>query len=902
MVAIACYRPPSSVLEGKVQGSWWPVQDAVPFALPEEEWQQGSETIELFGTFAWLKPPRGGPPSPNRREPGSGRAQVAEFEFDFSIHDLVGRQVLENLRAWYRPNAGSTRGEQLAQALATFAKEALSAFASGRLMPDDKNKLLPEAKRLLIEMTKQGFIQILRGDLNIIFDAFVYDPSSRYWTPQQLHWWAGSMVQLIKFVLENSSPSEQESWKDNARRQLADEDSEYYTRVDVRAWPQLRNLVDGTDTQLHGGALCRRIRVQLCAHGSGPFEKLADLEQAAKLLKELQLYRDFNPEGSTDHEIYQTFGDRSLNLEKRTELMEQVLMDAPRRLVREVLRKMDEDLDETERYEDREHRMLQKLLYNLDEDIRICKKAYLKLMRTWVRNVVEHEELTPDQICEHIEGDGQEEDNYELLLKDAVNYLHKENRTFEAAKMLARPKGQTSRVRESLRNDQQIYYLANLYKAVQETEDHFGPVAEGTMALPSPSQETYRVRRLPGKGVSRAQDDEGYHELQRLLEPTPRAIGLWWLWRCFDGYHDKHARAALVVITVEDCFFLVDILELERKTMLNTSAPLDKPYLELIKQICEARHLLKVVHYLEGTALRALQLALISEQQRHGDEKPSNYSSLSPCIDMALVAAYLSGTSAGKCKELPGLVWKYLRQDLCVTEALSNFEHRPLRESQEHYALCLAWCPLVILRACCSYQLVPMDVITDLTIKADAEWVKKRMDEVMYRENFGEGSSFPAAAGLEEPEAASCNIWEVPYVEEDVHFTSDWRSQLGTKIRDHRSAKIWSCRGHEIHVFQRQEPEPEDFPLKVCFSEESQAQKKLKLDESASQASQEAKNRLAQKLQPYRPPRWQMDCKSIVETLFNEEMAEKELKVLYERQASYRPPWRSSIPERGSEV
>jgi hypothetical protein len=34
--------------------------------------------------------------------------------------------------------------------------------------------------------------------------------------------------------------------------------------------------------------------------------------------------------------------DRSLNLEKRTELMEQVLMDAPRRLVREVLRKMDE--------------------------------------------------------------------------------------------------------------------------------------------------------------------------------------------------------------------------------------------------------------------------------------------------------------------------------------------------------------------------------------------------------------------------------------------------------------------------------------------------------------------------------------------------------------------------------
>ena len=27
--------------------------------------------------------------------------------------------------------------------------------------------------------------------------------------------------------------------------------------------------MDGPDTQLHGGALCRRIRVQLCAHGAG---------------------------------------------------------------------------------------------------------------------------------------------------------------------------------------------------------------------------------------------------------------------------------------------------------------------------------------------------------------------------------------------------------------------------------------------------------------------------------------------------------------------------------------------------------------------------------------------------------------------------------------------------------
>lgn len=134
---------------------------------------------------------------------------------------------------------------------------------------------------------------------------------------------------------------------------------------------------------------------------------------------------------------------------------------------------------------------------------------------------------------------------------------------------------------------------------------------------------------------------------------------------------------------------------------------------------------------------------------------------------------------------------------------LKGEERAVPRSSFGRPRLCLAWCPLVILRACCSYQLVPMDVvpwtsttwpwqsgwlwlnqenyedlrktnkktpwdstnfstkddrwiptnptnpsriswdlggipgdalgvteITDLTIKADAEWVKKRMDEV----------------------------------------------------------------------------------------------------------------------------------------------------------------------------
>ena len=120
--------------------------------------------------------------------------------------------------------------------------------------------------------------------------------------------------------------------------------------------------------------------------------------------------------------------------------------------------------------------------------------------------------------------------------------------------------------------------MPQLWRKVQEVEDHFGPVAEANMALPD-----LPVLRLPGPEVRAAQEDEasgklqmcqvekkenkfvaflsnwdhvqliqnwrgqarcaktpahffwvnllvqGYHELQKLLEPTPRVIGLWWL-------------------------------------------------------------------------------------------------------------------------------------------------------------------------------------------------------------------------------------------------------------------------------------------------------------------------------------------------------------------------------------
>ena len=61
---------------------------------------------------------------------------------------------------------------------------------------------------------------------------------------------------------------------------------------------------------------------------------------------------------------------------------------------------------------------------------------------------------------------------------------------------------------------------------------------------------------------------------------------------------------------------------------------------------------------------------------------------------------------------------------------LKGEERAVPRSSFGRPRLCLAWCPLVILRACCSYQLVPVDVVpwTSTTwpwLESGWLWIKK---------------------------------------------------------------------------------------------------------------------------------------------------------------------------------
>ncbi|CAE7427837.1 unnamed protein product, partial [Symbiodinium sp. KB8] len=259
---------------------------------------------------------------------------------------------------------------------------------------------------------------------------------------------------------------------------------------------------------------------------------------------------------------------------------------------------------------------------------------------------------------------------------------------------------------------------------------------------------------------------------EELLEGPPVAVGIWWLWRCFNAHIDQHSRAAVLALTYRqrngrNRLVLIDMIALEQANQEE-----EHLHKDVLGQILNAPHILKVVHFLERTALRALQLAFVTEDVRQGPNKPESYISISPCVDVALVVACLQGTSGVQCNELFSLVWNFMRADMCLTEALSNFERRPLRKTQEHYALSLAWCPLALLRALCSFGQAQWVTVLTLCMKihggAIGNWDEDLLKNLCFKASEddsrfpeGEGATF---AGDGEFDFAG-NIWEAEVVE-----------------------------------------------------------------------------------------------------------------------------------------
>jgi len=235
----------------------------------------------------------------------------------------------------------------------------------------------------------------------------------------------------------------------------------------------------------------------------------------------------------------------------------------------------------------------------------------------------------------------------------------------------------------------------SLYRDLSPPQDQFGPVEEACLVLPC-SQDRIIYVKTSGQELKRLEQETLGHE-------QPLLVGIWWLWRCFDPNLDTWSRASIVAIVYEHTFAIVDLVNLEL-----SGETIEARGKDVVRRILEAAHLLKVVHGMDANSLKVLQRALVPHQTLVDDETPV-YPGIYPMIDIGLVAAYVCRTpcrDTSWASKLTALSYVFLRLELCLAEALSNYERRPLRFTQLHYALVLAWCPLMILRVFCAYNLV----------------------------------------------------------------------------------------------------------------------------------------------------------------------------------------------------
>ncbi|CAE7729801.1 unnamed protein product [Symbiodinium sp. CCMP2592] len=648
-----------------------------PFFSNSDEIEQGREAAAQFQRTPWLTPPHPeGPASEtmHHAEPVVPDQPPLAPRFDFGPQNTTqeGYKALDKLMRWQ--SAGKAE-DGLARRFAEALKEYACIGAS--LQPQLQYALVGEFRRLLWDMVQQRFLE--EGHLECLLLAFM---ATRGWSEelppmgsrfpgsasqrrqQEPDTWAMRVRRFIqaavKDVVQTMHPEMREKWKQFRIAEVRDSTSDIYSSVDVRAWPLICEILSLSPDLLASEAVCRQIQLQMCVQGTTRPMKYQWLCQAADLLHKLHLQVEFDEVAACEEQgiiqpgIYTTFNDRMLAVNERKEVLYTVLKDAPQNLIRKVLSRLDEDLDETERKEDYELRMLYDLLDELDQDIRRCSKAFYRLKRSWISSydfrtgVIENEELTPAQFCDHIEDDP----NYEVLLRDAVNRLMRVNRTFEAAKMLARPKAKGTKVVENIK-DTQVLYIRSLYEEEQEPEDSFAPLAVGSMCLPGGEED---VLRVPSTEHVNGEDRVTPYALdilkQELLEGPPVAVGVWWLWRCFNAHIDQHSRAAVLALTYrhrngQNRLILVDMIALEQANQEQ-----EHLHKDVLGKILNAPHILKVVHFLERTALRALQLAFVTEDVRQGPNKPESYISISPCVDVALVVACLQGTSGVQCNEL----------------------------------------------------------------------------------------------------------------------------------------------------------------------------------------------------------------------------------------------------------
>jgi len=193
--------------------------------------------------------------------------------------------------------------------------------------------------------------------------------------------------------------------------------------------------------------------------------------------------------------------------------------------------------------------------------------------------------------------------------------------------------------------------------------------------------------------------------------PEPKAVGIGWWWRCLDYRLDFWPRASIMALSFDNTFALVDFTMLEQHT-----SDIETRGKDFVRRLLCADHLLKVAWHLSDYNLRILQRAVVPAANLYDENVV--FPVISPFIDLAHVAGCVQKCKALQPVSLSHLAWDYLRIELCQAERCSNWDRRPLRDTQYHYALTYPHCPVVILRVMCANQLITPEKAECLFFKA----------------------------------------------------------------------------------------------------------------------------------------------------------------------------------------
>lgn len=732
-----------------LRGSQPPVALEPPGDLPEQDLLGGAATLQTLLRDSWLfgpgtsaeqmlgglrlaagsAVPAGHAQTSMQHQQAAAPAELARphqqaptrFEYTFQ-HDFADAD-----KRWFKllldpfDTAGASRAQQVSEKLAAFAQNALQAAikqqsVQGALQFDPRSFEMCEAVRILQQQVVEQFLDVV-ADFQLCLEAF--GASKKQVEARQI-WITECLHLLIRSAVEAAPEKERNELTTIMANRMKNELADLYGTVDVRAWPAILRLWGFTSDDLNEEMLEIQIQVQIMnqTSRSGMMRSEA-LMCAARLIDDLNQADFWGSE-----KILENFDDRNSNLTRgqRVKLLVTVLKRAPRTLVKEVLASIDEEHVDTGERDDEEFLFLKELLRDLGEDIRFCANSFFKMKQKWLTSryeggVAERKELSPEQICDHIEADP----NKEELLKLVVNRYKHQERKFEIARILARECNRTTNVAASYRNDGQINYLIGLYSRLAPVEPTFGPLDEHKLVLPCDEDDILFIQDTGDKLETL--------KYETLTVREPLALGIAWFWRCFDPKLDLWPRASSLALTYRfqgrNRWVIVDLEELEKY-----QEGVEDHCKSVIREILAADHILKVLYTTDDRSIQVLQRGL----RKHGDLETSSERRadmpICPLLPMAMLVAWQRRTRAHWVSNWMAAVWDFLALEVCAYEALGNFERRPMRSSQIHYQLTLAYCPLVMLRGLLAFGNVEHKVPFFMVMKIGHAALTERWGDV----------------------------------------------------------------------------------------------------------------------------------------------------------------------------